>query len=160
MFVVDAVRRFDQLARLCPHVAPTEEDRVRKILDMLHPEISMVVESGGFQPTTVAKCVERAVNAEFHIKKIKEERKKFFETKKNERNQNKGSRQGNNQQNQNNNKRKGNFNGQRSQSNGQQSKNFKTNSQYSNYGKHHFGECRLDTNKLFTCGGNGHNARG
>ena len=83
--VVDIVRPFDQLVCLCPHVAPTEEDRVRKILDMLHPKISMVVESGGFQPTTVAECVERAVNAEFHLKQIKEERKQFFETKRNEK---------------------------------------------------------------------------
>ena len=83
--MADVVRRFDKLLCLCPYVAPSKEDRVRKSLDMLHPEISMVVESGGFQLTTVAKCVERAVNDEFHLKQIKEERKQFFKTKKNEK---------------------------------------------------------------------------
>ena len=61
--------------RLCPFVAPTTEDRVRKILDMLRPKISMVVESGGFQHITVAEYVERAVNGKFHLKQTKKERK-------------------------------------------------------------------------------------
>ena len=52
---------------------------------MIHLEISMLVDSGGFQPTIVAECVEREVNAKFRLKQIKEERKQFFEIKKNEK---------------------------------------------------------------------------
>ena len=127
-------------------------------LDMLLPKISMVLESGEFQPTIVAECVERAVNAEFCLKQIKKERKQFFETKKNEKNDIKGSNQGNNQQNQNNNKRKRNFSDQKNPNNGQQSKNLKTYPQCSKCNKYHVGECRIGNNKCFVCGGDGHKA--
>ncbi|KAL5554939.1 hypothetical protein UlMin_037175 [Ulmus minor] len=34
MSVTEAVRKFDQLARLCPYLVPTEEERVRRMLEM------------------------------------------------------------------------------------------------------------------------------
>ncbi|KAL5570456.1 hypothetical protein UlMin_027031 [Ulmus minor] len=34
MSVTKAVRKFDQLARLCPYLVPTEEERVRRMLEM------------------------------------------------------------------------------------------------------------------------------
>ncbi|KAL5564975.1 hypothetical protein UlMin_028139 [Ulmus minor] len=41
MSVTEAVRKFDQLARLCPYLVPTEEERVRRILEMFRPELAM-----------------------------------------------------------------------------------------------------------------------
>ncbi|KAL5583600.1 hypothetical protein UlMin_016042 [Ulmus minor] len=37
MSVTEAVRKFDQLARLCPYLVPTEEERVRRMLEMFRP---------------------------------------------------------------------------------------------------------------------------
>ncbi|GMN20454.1 hypothetical protein TIFTF001_047106 [Ficus carica] len=55
MSVTEAVRKFDQLARLCPHLVPTEDERVRRMLDMFRPEIAVVIDSGEKPPTTVAE---------------------------------------------------------------------------------------------------------
>ncbi|GMN64787.1 hypothetical protein TIFTF001_033878 [Ficus carica] len=84
MSVTEVVRKFDQLARLCPHLVPTEDERVRRMLDMFHPEIAVIIDSGEKPPTTVAECVERALRAEYRLAQAKQERAKFFEEKKKE----------------------------------------------------------------------------
>ncbi|GMN36082.1 hypothetical protein TIFTF001_042369 [Ficus carica] len=89
MSVTVAVRKFDQLARLCPHLVPTEDERVRRMLDMFPPEIAIVIDSGEKPPTTVAECVERALRAEYRLAQAKQERAKFFEEKKKEKSQSK-----------------------------------------------------------------------
>ncbi|GMN25168.1 hypothetical protein TIFTF001_047705 [Ficus carica] len=131
MSVTEAVRKFDQLARLCPHLVPTEDERVRRMLDMFRPEIAVVIDSGERPPTTVAKCVERALRAEYRLAQAKQERAKFFEEKSQSK-QNQGNQlnnQGNrsnpngNHFNQNHNKRKGNFNGNKNQKSHPQKKN-------------------------------------
>ncbi|GMN33520.1 hypothetical protein TIFTF001_048265 [Ficus carica] len=136
MFVTEAVRKFDQLARLCPHLVPTEDERVRRMLDMFRPEIAVVIDSGEKPPTTVAECVERALRAEYRLAQAKQERAKFFEEKKKEKSQSKQNQgnqlnnQGNrsnpigNHFNQNHNKRKGNFNGNKNQKSHPQKKNI------------------------------------
>ncbi|KAL5543368.1 hypothetical protein UlMin_007152 [Ulmus minor] len=43
MSVTEAVRKFDQLARLCPYLVPTEEERVRRMLEMFQAGTSNVV---------------------------------------------------------------------------------------------------------------------
>ncbi|KAL5570825.1 hypothetical protein UlMin_020422, partial [Ulmus minor] len=82
MTVAEAVRKFEQLARLCPYLIPTEEQRTRRMLDMFRPEISLALESGGVPPTTVADCVERAYRAEHRLMQVREERAKAFEARK------------------------------------------------------------------------------
>ncbi|GMN22042.1 hypothetical protein TIFTF001_040161 [Ficus carica] len=82
MSVTEVVRKFNPLARLCPHLVPTEDERVRRMLDMFHPEITLVIDSGERSPTTIAECVERALRAEYRLAQAKQERAKFFEKKK------------------------------------------------------------------------------
>ncbi|GMN48353.1 hypothetical protein TIFTF001_017529 [Ficus carica] len=135
MSVIEAVRKFDQLARLCPHLVLTEDERVRRMLDMFHPEIAVVIDSGERPPTIVAECVERALRVKYRLAQAKQDRANFFEEKKKyklQSKQNQGNQpnsQGNrsnlngNHSNQNHNKRKGNFNGNNNQKNHPQKKN-------------------------------------
>ena len=55
------------------------------MMDMFKPDIALAIESGGSSPTTVARCVERAVRIEYRMAQVKEERNKYFETKRNQR---------------------------------------------------------------------------
>ncbi|GMN35310.1 hypothetical protein TIFTF001_042210 [Ficus carica] len=59
--VIEAICKFDQLAQFCPHLMPTKDERVRRMLDMFHPEIAIVIDSGERPPTTIAESVERAL---------------------------------------------------------------------------------------------------
>ena len=61
MTVIEAVNKFEQLSRLCPFMVRTEEDRLKRMMDMFRLDIALAIESGGSPPTTVARCVERAV---------------------------------------------------------------------------------------------------
>ncbi|GMN27756.1 hypothetical protein TIFTF001_041075 [Ficus carica] len=70
--VTEAVKRFNQLARLCPHMVPNEQERLRRMIGMLKPEIAVIVDSGTAPPTTTAKCVRCALRAEYHLNKQKE----------------------------------------------------------------------------------------
>ncbi|GMN24421.1 hypothetical protein TIFTF001_043776, partial [Ficus carica] len=162
--VTEAVRKFDQLARLCPDLVPTEDERVRRMLDMFRPEIAVVIDSGEKPPTTVAEYVERALRAEYRLAQAKQERAKFFEEKKNEKSQSKQN-QGNqlnnlgnrsnpngNHFNQNHNKRKGNFNGNKNQKNHPQKKNNIVYPTCTKCGKKHQGECKLGSNTCYLYG--------
>ncbi|KAL5540511.1 hypothetical protein UlMin_046259 [Ulmus minor] len=161
MSVTEAVRKFDQLARLCPYLVPTEEERVRRMLEMFRPELAVVIDSGDNPPTTVAECVDRALRAEYRLAQAKEERNRIFEARKNQKGQTKqgyemkpnSQAQRTNQYGNNNNKRKGNFGGQKNgKGSGSQSK--KPNITYptcKKCGKNHPGECRSGTNACFIC---------
>ncbi|KAL5542424.1 hypothetical protein UlMin_010134 [Ulmus minor] len=83
MTVIDAVNKFEQLSRLCPSMIRTEEDKLRRIMDMLQPDITLAIESGGSPPRTVAKCVERAICIEYRMTQVKEEKNKYYEAKRN-----------------------------------------------------------------------------
>ncbi|KAL5554966.1 hypothetical protein UlMin_037202 [Ulmus minor] len=169
MSVTEAVRKFDQLARLCPYLVPTEEERVRRMLEMFRPELAVVIDSGDNPPTTVAECVDRALRAEYRLAQAKEERNRIFEARKNQKGQTKqgyemkpnSQAQRTNQYGNNNNKRKGNFGGQKNgKGSGSQSK--KPNITYptcKKCGKNHPGECRSGTNACFICGKEGHFAK-
>ena len=67
MTVVEAVRKFEQLFRLCPFLVNTEEERLRRMMDIFWSDIALAIESGGSPPTTVAKCVERAICVEYRL---------------------------------------------------------------------------------------------
>ena len=62
-----------------------EEDRLKRMMDMFRPDIALAIESGGSLPTTVARYVERAVQIEYRMTPVKEERNKYFEAKRNQR---------------------------------------------------------------------------
>ncbi|KAL5557431.1 hypothetical protein UlMin_039667 [Ulmus minor] len=85
MTVIEAVNKFEQLSRVCPHMLRTEEDRLKRMMDMFKPDIALAIESGGSPPTTVARCVERAVRIEYRMAQVKEERNKYFEAKRSQR---------------------------------------------------------------------------
>ena len=71
MSVTEAVTKFNQLARLCPCLVPTEEERVRRKMEMFKPELAMAIDSGSEPPTTVADYVARAIRAEYRLGRIK-----------------------------------------------------------------------------------------
>ena len=174
--VIDAVQRFERLARLCPHMVTNEEEKVRRMMEMFRSDIATMVDVGDSAPSTVAECVDRAIRAEYRLAQEKEDKKKFFEERKKEKGQAKqsqdmaqkgqGNRGGPNtpQSNNNKNKRKGNFRGNFQGQRNQQKGKF-NNSGTSNAppcpkcGKSHQGECRMGTNQCFNCGKEGHFSR-
>ncbi|KAL5537508.1 hypothetical protein UlMin_045605 [Ulmus minor] len=84
MTVIKAVTKFEQLARLCPSLVATEDERTRKMMDMFCPDIALAIESGGSLPVSVAECVERALRVEYRLAQLKEERARKFEARKNQ----------------------------------------------------------------------------
>ena len=62
MTVTKAIRRFERLEKLRPFCKLDEEERNHEMLERFHPDITIFVEIGG-QPTTVARCYERALRA-------------------------------------------------------------------------------------------------
>ncbi|KAL5560715.1 hypothetical protein UlMin_036926 [Ulmus minor] len=85
MTVIKAVNKFEQLSRFFPSMIRTEEDKLRRIMDMLRPDITLAIESGRSPPRTVAKCVERAIHIEYRMAQVKEEKNKYYEAKRNQR---------------------------------------------------------------------------
>ncbi|GMN68154.1 hypothetical protein TIFTF001_037215 [Ficus carica] len=79
MSLTEDVRRVDQLAQLCPHLVPTEDERIRRMWDMFRPEIVVVIDSGERPPMPVDEYVERALHAEYILAQAKQERAKLFE---------------------------------------------------------------------------------
>ena len=52
----------------------TEEEKVRRTINMLRGDIATIVESGEYPPTTVADLVNRAIRVEHNIAKSREDR--------------------------------------------------------------------------------------
>ena len=73
MTVTEAVTKFNQLARLRPHLVPTEEEWVRRMIEMFKSELAMAVDIGLEPPTTMADCVTRALKVEYHMMQVKKE---------------------------------------------------------------------------------------
>ncbi|KAL5575284.1 hypothetical protein UlMin_016983 [Ulmus minor] len=163
MTIAEAVRKFERLAKLCPYLVPTEEQRVKRMLEMFRPDISLSVEGGSDPPTTTTDCVERAFRAEHRLNQLKEMRNQMYENKRKQNNQgnnqNRGQltnqSQGQNKNN-NNNKRKGNSQANRDT---RQSAPKRSNITYptcGKCGKNHQGECRRGTMACYKCGKEGH----
>ncbi|GMN23203.1 hypothetical protein TIFTF001_043652 [Ficus carica] len=83
--VVEAVKKFEQLARLCPHLISSERDKVRRMMRMFRSDLAVVISSGPHPPLTVAECVSRAIRAEYWVGQNKEQRAKFFQEKREEK---------------------------------------------------------------------------
>ncbi|GMN65393.1 hypothetical protein TIFTF001_034469 [Ficus carica] len=62
--VAEAVKKFEQLARFCPHLIISESDKVRKMMRMFRSDLAVVISSGPYPPTTIAECVSWAIRAE------------------------------------------------------------------------------------------------
>ncbi|GMN35727.1 hypothetical protein TIFTF001_042274 [Ficus carica] len=172
--VAEAVKKFEQLARLCPHLINSERDKVRRMMRMFRSDLAVVISSGPHPPLTVAECVSRAIQAEYWVGQNKEQRAKFFKEKREEKAQakqnqarpgqssqqkgqggpsgqnNNNKQYGNNQQ-----KRKWNAGGQGNQQNFPQKKNAPDNNSYptcQKCGRRHPGDCRAGTSRYFLCG--------
>ena len=50
MTVSEAITKLNQLARLCPRLAPAEEKKVRRMMEMFRSELALVVDSGPEPP--------------------------------------------------------------------------------------------------------------
>ncbi|KAL5567715.1 hypothetical protein UlMin_024290 [Ulmus minor] len=146
--VTEAIKRFDQLARLVPHLVTDERERVRMMMRMFHPGIATIADAGDHGPLTVAECIDRALRAKFR------EKENLREQVSNNSDNNQGKSGFNRNE-----KRKGNSVG---GSNPNPNKKNKPNNQGSTYptcpncGRHHPGQCRLGTTSYYTCGKEGH----
>ena len=73
MTVVETVRKFERLERLCQFLQLSEEERIRRMLETFHPEIAIFVETGEL-PATMAECYKRVLCAEFRLNQMKVEK--------------------------------------------------------------------------------------
>ena len=65
MTVMEAVKKFEQLARLCLELVPSEIEKVRRMMKMFRTDIAEQVSVGSSPPTLVSDCVSRAIRAEY-----------------------------------------------------------------------------------------------
>ncbi|GMN32856.1 hypothetical protein TIFTF001_044725 [Ficus carica] len=83
--VAEAVKKFEQLGRLCPHLISSERDKVRRMMRMFRSDLAVVISSGPHPSLTVAECVSRVIRAEYWVGQNKEQRAKFFKEKREEK---------------------------------------------------------------------------
>ncbi|GMN72961.1 hypothetical protein TIFTF001_055680 [Ficus carica] len=177
MTVMEAVKKFEQLARLCPELVPNEKEKVRRMMQMFRTDISKQVSAGSSTPTLVSDYISRAIRAEYWINQDKEARAQIFEARKEEKTVAKQvqPRQSSepSQKSQTNtpaqsskqfgrNKRKGNSSGEGQQKNYPQKRNNRrnegNNTDYSvciKCGRKHPGVCRMGSNACYLCGKEG-----
>ncbi|GMN59317.1 hypothetical protein TIFTF001_028397 [Ficus carica] len=74
MSVLEAVKKFEQLARLCPELVPNETEKVRRMMKMFWTDTAKQVSAGSSPLTFVADCISRAIRAEYWINQDKEAR--------------------------------------------------------------------------------------
>ncbi|KAL5564893.1 hypothetical protein UlMin_028057 [Ulmus minor] len=168
MTVIEAVTKFEQLARLCPSLVATEEERTRKMMDMFCPDTALAIESGGSPPVSVAECVEKALKVEYRLAQLKEERARKFEARKNQGKEgggartqrfHQGSKFGNRKNGPNPHKRKWNSQEQGGQRNTYPKDGYKSFPSCTKCGRQHPGECRAGTLVCYQCGKEGHFAK-
>ncbi|GMN72527.1 hypothetical protein TIFTF001_053577, partial [Ficus carica] len=78
MTVMEAVQKFEQLARMCPELVQTEKEKVRRMMKMFRTDIAKQVSAGDNLPTLVSDCVSRAIRSEYWINRDKEARAQIF----------------------------------------------------------------------------------
>ncbi|GMN52499.1 hypothetical protein TIFTF001_021636 [Ficus carica] len=154
MTVMEAVKKFEQLARLCPELVPNEKEKVRRMMKMFRTDISK-------QDKEARDQIFKARKEEKAGSKKVQPRQGTEDTSKSQiSNPAQGSKQFGR------NKRKGNFTGQGQQRNYPQKRNNRgkegNNTDYpmcTKCGKKHPGVCRMGTNACYLCGKEGHYAR-
>ncbi|GMN22233.1 hypothetical protein TIFTF001_048974 [Ficus carica] len=85
MTVMEAVKKFEQLARLCTELVPNETEKVRRMMKMFQTDIVKQVSAGSNPPTLVSDCISRAIRAEYWINQDKEAMAHIFKAKKEEK---------------------------------------------------------------------------
>ncbi|GMN22013.1 hypothetical protein TIFTF001_043434 [Ficus carica] len=85
MTIMESVKKFEQLARLCPELVPSETEKIRRRMKMFRTDIAKQVSTGSSPPTLVSDCVSRAIRAEYWINQDKEARAQIFKAKKEEK---------------------------------------------------------------------------
>ncbi|GMN58256.1 hypothetical protein TIFTF001_027358 [Ficus carica] len=85
MTVLEAVKKFEQLARLCPELIPNETTKVKRMMKMFRTDIAKQVSAGSSPPTLVSDCISRAIRDEYWINQDKEARAQIFKAKKEEK---------------------------------------------------------------------------
>ncbi|GMN63732.1 hypothetical protein TIFTF001_032800 [Ficus carica] len=65
MTVLEAVKKFEQLAHLCPELVPNETEKVRRMMKMFQTDIAKQVSAGSSPPTLVDDYISRAMRAEY-----------------------------------------------------------------------------------------------
>ena len=65
MSVMEAVKKFEQLGRLCPELIPNETEKVRRMMKMFRTDIAKQVSAGSSPPTLVSDCISRAIRAKY-----------------------------------------------------------------------------------------------
>ena len=53
--MIEAIKNFERLERLCPLPKLSEGERIRKMLELFRPDITIFVETGR-QPTMMVEC--------------------------------------------------------------------------------------------------------
>ncbi|GMN64652.1 hypothetical protein TIFTF001_033717 [Ficus carica] len=59
MTVLEAVKKFEQLARLCPELVPNEIEKVRKMMKMFRKDIAKQVSAGSSPPILVSDWINK-----------------------------------------------------------------------------------------------------
>ena len=132
MTVTEAVNKFERLAQRCPHLVLSEEEKIKRMMMMLRPDISVVVDNDNQPPVTMAECVDRAIRVEKRLDQARESRKIFK-------------------------RKRGNFQGSKGK---QPIKSHNNNNPLCpKCGRKHKDECRAGTNRCFKCGMEGHFSR-
>ncbi|GMN29746.1 hypothetical protein TIFTF001_049566 [Ficus carica] len=85
MTEMEAVKKFEQLAHLCPELVPSETEKVRRMMKMFRTDIAKQVSTGSNPPTLVSDCVSRVIRAEYWINQDKEAMAQIFKAKKEEK---------------------------------------------------------------------------
>ncbi|GMN63000.1 hypothetical protein TIFTF001_032073 [Ficus carica] len=85
MMVLEAVKKFEQLARLRPELVPNEIEKVRRMMKMFRTDIAKQVSAVSSPPTLVSDCISRATRAEYWINQDKEARAQYFKANKEEK---------------------------------------------------------------------------
>ncbi|GMN25975.1 hypothetical protein TIFTF001_043948 [Ficus carica] len=85
MTVLEAVKKFEQLARLFLELIPNETEKVRRMMKMFRTNIAKQVSAGSSPPTLVSDCISRTIRAEYWINQDKETRAQIFKVKKREK---------------------------------------------------------------------------
>ncbi|GMN67168.1 hypothetical protein TIFTF001_036236 [Ficus carica] len=65
MTVMETVKKFEQLARLCPNLITSETEKMRLMMKMIRTDIARQVSAGNSPPITVSDCIERALRAKY-----------------------------------------------------------------------------------------------
>ncbi|GMN67655.1 hypothetical protein TIFTF001_036718 [Ficus carica] len=85
MTVLEAAKKYEQLARLCSELVPNEIEKVKRMMKMFRTNIAKQVSADSSPPTLVSDCISRVIIAEYWINKDKEARAQIFKAIKEEK---------------------------------------------------------------------------